>query len=58
MSVDASMTVTSDSVPPQMEKTRELVKTHLAEVVIPRYSEEEALAYKKQIKQLLHFNSS
>jgi quinolinate synthase len=53
------MTIESPiAVPPQMDKTRELVKNHLADVSVVRYSEEEVLAYKKRIKQLLVENNA
>ena len=48
MTADATLIV-----PPQMEKTRELVKNHLATVVKPKYSAEEEAALLEQIKSLL-----
>ncbi len=48
MSADLPLTV-----PPQMDKTRELVKQHLTDVSAPKYSAEEIAAYREQIKQLL-----
>ena len=41
------------NVPPQMDKTRELVKNHLVGVVKPRYSDTEITAYREKIKSLL-----
>jgi len=40
-------------VPPQMEKTRELVKAHLVGAVKQEYTSEEAVAHKNKIKTLL-----
>ena len=44
---------TVEYVPSQMDKTRELVKAHLADTVKQQYSPQQALAHKETIKQLL-----
>ncbi|MGH1439524.1 MAG: quinolinate synthase NadA [Cellvibrionaceae bacterium] len=44
---------TIEQVPPQMEKTRELVKAHLVGAVKQEYTPEEAAAHKAKIKTLL-----
>jgi quinolinate synthase len=43
----------TEQVPPQMDKTRELVKTHLVNAVKQEYSPEESAAHKQTIKRLL-----
>jgi quinolinate synthase len=45
-------------VPPQMDKTRALVKSHLAAVPTPSYSPAETAAHKEQIKDLLIANNA
>ncbi len=42
-----------EQVPPQMDKTRELVKAHLVNAVKQKYSKEEAAEYGAKIKALL-----
>lgn len=49
---------TTELVPPQMEKTRELVKAHLVDTVTRDYTPEEAAAYKEQIRSLLVQNNA
>lgn len=52
------LSTTSDLIPAQMDKTRELVKQHLSTVTIPSYSEEDIAVYKAQIKDLLKANNA
>lgn len=47
------MNSTVSNVPPQMEKTRELVKAHLVGAVKKKYSPEEEAVFKDKIKGLL-----
>jgi quinolinate synthase len=57
MTVDPSIMAPS-KVPPQMDKTRELIKHHLTGVVTPTYSAEDTIAYKEKIKALLIANNA
>jgi quinolinate synthase len=47
------MAPTTEQVPPQMDKTRELVKAHLVNAVKQRYSAEEEAVHKDTIRALL-----